>query len=153
MAKRGLQHRALHRRERDANIGWRRRDPVFAVPRLRGRRRRQQPVFGGRDLLARFDHSVGKTRLEGRFARKPAAFQKERHRGLDPDETRQPLSSAGAWKQPHQGLGKTDRRVFVAGQHAVVRGEREFAAAPQRQARDRGGDRLGRKFPRRAARG
>ena len=82
------------------------------------------------------------TRLQRGLARKPAAFEKDRHRGLYADQPRQPLRAARARQQADEQLGKADRRAGIVRQHAIVRGEGEFAAAAERKARDRRGDRF-----------
>ena len=130
------------RLQRRTNRRRRRGDPILAVPRLCRRRRREQPSLRGGDLLALIDHGMHETRHQRGFARTPAAFEKDRHRGLDPDQTRQPLRAARARKQADERLGKANRRAGIVRQHAIVRGEGEFAAAAEREARDRCGDRF-----------
>ena len=72
----------------------------------------------------------------------------ERHRGLDADKARQALRAAGAGQQADERFRQADRGMFVIGQHAIVRGEREFAAAAERETRDRRRDRLAAGFQR-----
>ena len=153
MAERGFERRAPDRLERRAHLGRRRRGPVVAVPGLHRRGRREQPGLRRRDLLARLDHLAATPASTARLAGEALPSQQDRHGRLDADEARQPLRAARARQQADQRFRQADRGVLVVGQHAVVRGQREFAAAAERQSRDRGGDRLAAGLQRAQARG
>ena len=86
--------------------------------------------------------------LERALAGEALAFEKDRHGALDADEARQPLRAARAGKQADQRFRQTDRGVPVVGQHAIMRGQRQFAASAKRQPCDRGSDRLAAGFER-----
>ena len=83
-----------------------------------------------------------------RLAGKTLAVEQRRHRRRDAGETRQPLRAAGARQQANQRFRQADGGAPVVGQHAIVRGERQLAAAAERQTGDGRGDRLAAGFQR-----
>src|SRR6516162_9908141 len=73
-----------------------------------------------------------------------AAASQHFQRLLDADNAGKALGTAGSWKKSEIDLGKTTFRRWNG--HAIVSDERQFEAAAERCAVDRGDDRLGRLF-------
>ena len=71
-----------------------------------------------------------------------AAFEQERQRGHDANETRHALRSATAREKPHLHFRQTDFDLFAIGADAVMAGERDLEAAAKRGAVDGAGHRL-----------
>ena len=70
------------------------------------------------------------------------ALQDERQRLHGADQTRQALRAAAAGQQSHFRFRQTELQLRIVGDDAIMAGERHFETAAQRQAVDRGRDRL-----------
>ena len=95
----------------------------------------------GEQLAGRHDlvHQAQLLRFRGGDV---AAFEQERQRLRHADQARHALRAAAARQQADLDLGQADEGLRVVGHDAVMAGEAQLEAAAEREAVDRGDERL-----------
>ncbi len=71
--------------------------------------------------------------------RQVLAFEQQRQGRHDADQPGNALRAAGTWAKPNLHLGLADLDALAIGGHAVMAGERDLEAAPERRAVDGAG--------------
>ena len=115
--------------------------PALAVPRLGGLGVGGEPCLGGVDELLGLDDLVDQPGLEGLVGREGTAGHEDVGHGLGEAEHPDGADDAAAAGQQAEGdLGQSDLGAAGVGHDAMVAREREFEAAAEGGAVDRGHD-------------
>ena len=104
MTKGFCQNRLATRCEQGATLVPIRRSVFGSIPGLHREGRSQQPGLGGGDLLPGRNKAIDQTGVDGGLAGKPRPLQQDWQGRLQPDQPGEPLGSAPARKQAHQGF-------------------------------------------------
>jgi len=107
---------------------------------------RQHPSFRRRHLFAGRNQLIDHAGCDRGLTREARAFQQDRKCLFDSGQARQPLGSPASRQQPDQRLRQAKRDPGIVDHDPMMGRQCQFTAAAKREARDRGRDRLARRF-------